>query len=256
MMNTYDLFKNFCATLAISLLAIAVSAQSIGICMGFDHWGNKYQWSETELKKIDAVQGLSYRNGNLSYGKISKLDWVQPQKPFAYFEETQRIVFLDNTLSEQGEYISLQAILPSSWITQVSGSVLGGFWCFDHLNLRLIKLDQRGNLLFSLDNLPHFNLLTDWDALGMVEHKNALYLWDHQNLFVFDLLGALTQQLSCPGAQFLFDNGAIFLFDQSQLSQIFPEQKKYSQPIPTAPFCISKNMIFVWNSNIAPIPLE
>ena len=252
----YKPFNSLFVSILLSLLSLFSLAQSIGVNMGFDHWGNQYRWSESELEKYDPVQQLDYRNGQLTYGKITKLDWVQPQKPFVFFEDTQRIVFLDNTLSEQGESISLSSILPNSWITQVSGSVLGGFWCYDHLNQQLIKLDQLGNFLFTLNNLPHFNLLSDWDALGLIEHKNALYLWDHQNLFVFDLLGGLTQQVSAPGDNFLFDNGTVFQYNGTRILAIFPLSHIYSKSPSKTPFCIHQHMIYVWNKEEPPYPLE
>ncbi len=224
--------------------------------MSIDHWGNIYRWNDTSLEKYDAVQNLFFRNGHLSFGKISKLDLVQPQKPFVFFEETQRIVFLDNTLSEQGEHLSLQSLMPQSWITQVSGSILGGFWCFDHMNLRIIRFDQLGNMMFSIDNLPQFNQLTDWDAIGMTEHKNSLFVWDHQNLFEFDLLGGISNQYASENGQYLFDQGKIYEWKDQYLKLISPVQKLFKNRTTLFHFCISNDFIFSWDKAIIETSLE
>jgi hypothetical protein len=256
-MSTYSPYKILFISLLLSIAAFARSgAQSIGVQMSIDHWGNTYRWNENSLEKYDAVQNLYFRNGNLSFGTIAKLDLVQPQKPFVFFEETQRIVFLDNTLSEQGEHVSLQSLLPQSWITQVSGSVLGGFWCFDHMNLRIIRFDQLGNMMFGIDNLPQFNPLSDWDILGMTEHKNSLYVWDHQHLFVFDLLGGISNQYPSRDAQYLFDQGSIYEMKDRHLKTVFPIDKTLSVMTPLDPFCISSGEIVSWGKAIVQISLE
>ncbi len=243
--------------IALSILTTGeLKAQSIGVQMSIDHWGNIYRWDENALEKYDAVQNLNFRNGNLAFGKIKKLDLIQPQKPFVFFEETQRIVFLDNTLSEQGEHLSLQSILPQSWITQVSGSILGGFWCFDNMNLRIVRFDPMGNMMFTIDNLAQFNPLSDWDVLGMTEHKNSLYAWDHQHLFVFDLLGGISNQYPSRNAQYLFDQGNIYEMKDNQLKVVFPQDKSLTMKSPIHPFCISNGMIVSWNKAIVRSPLE
>ena len=224
--------------------------------MSIDYWGNIYKWDENSLEKYDPVQNLFFRNGNLLFGKISKLDLIQPQKPFVFFEETQRIVFLDNTLSEQGDHLSLQTLIPQSWITQVSGSILGGFWCFDHMNLRIIRIDPLGNVMFSIDNLPQFNQLSDWDAIGMTEHKNSLFVWDHQNLFEFDLLGAISNQYPSENGQYLFDQGKIYECRDQYLKLISPVQKRFKNKTMLFHFCISNDSIFTWDKVIIETSLE
>jgi hypothetical protein len=134
-------------------------------------------------------------------------------------------------------------LFPQSWITQVSGSILGGFWCFDHMNLKIIRIDQLGNIMFSIDNLPQFNLLSDWDLLGMTEHKNTLYLWDHQNLFCFDLLGGISSQFTSGDAEYLFDKGDIYELKEQQLKLIIPFQKTLKKNAPAFPFCVSNGFI-------------
>lgn len=257
MMNTYSPFKILFVIIAHSVLTIGtLKAQSIGAQMCIDHWGNIYRWDENSLEKYDPVQNLFFRNGNLLFGKISKLDLIQPQKPFVFFEETQRIVFLDNTLSEQGDYLTLQTLIPQSWITQVSGSILGGFWCFDHMNLRVIRIDPLGNVMFSLDNLPQFNPLSDWNAIGMTEHKNSLFIWDHQNLFEFDLLGGLSAQYASENGQYLFDQGKIYEWKDQQLKLTSPSQKLFKNKTTLVPFCISNDSIISWDKAIIETSLE
>lgn len=233
-----------------------MNAQSIGVQMSIDHWGNVYKWKDNSLEKYDAVQNLYFRNGKLTFGRISKLDLVQPQKPFVFFEETQRIVFLDNTLSEQGEHLSLQSLIPQSWITQVSGSILGGFWCYDHMNLQIIRLDKFGNVIFTIDNLPQFNPLSDWDVLGMTEQKNTLYIWDHQNLFGFDLLGGISAQYPAKDAIYLFDQENIYQLNHPHLKMISPITKTLKATIPIEPFCIFKGSIVLWDRTIESFLLE
>jgi hypothetical protein len=256
-MNTYIPFKILFFIIALSILTNAsFNAQTIGVKMSIDHWGNIYKWDENSLEKYDPVQNLFFRNGNLLFGKISKLDLIQPQKPFVFFEETQRIVFLDNTLSEQGDHLSLQTLIPQSWITQVSGSILGGFWCFDHMNLRIIRIDPLGNVMFSIDNLPQFNQLSDWDAIGMTEHKNSLFVWDHQNLFEFDLLGAISNQYPSENGQYLFDEGKIYECRDQYLKLISPVQKRFKNKTTLFHFCISNDSIFSWDKAIIETSLE
>lgn len=224
--------------------------------MGIDVQGNVYRWNSNTIEKFDAVQQLYYRNGKLSFGSIKKLDLTQPQKPFIFFEETQRIVFLDNTLSEQGESIELPALIPQSWITQVSGSKLNGFWCFDHLNLKIIRLDRYGNVIFIIENLPQFNPLSDWDATGMLEHKNHLYIWDHQNLFSFDLLGGFDAQYPCHNAHYWFDEEHIYLERDNEIEQILPLKKTIRIGHIGENLCISKGSFVEWKESIQRVPLE
>ncbi len=224
--------------------------------MGIDVQGNVYRWNSNSVEKFDAVQQLYYRNGNLSFGSIKKLDLTQPQKPFIFFEETQRIVFLDNTLSEQSESIELQTLIPQSWITQVSGSKMNGFWCYDHLNLKVIRLDRYGNVLFIIENLPQFNALSDWDAMGMIEHKNHLYIWDHQNLFLFDLLGGYFSQYPAKHAQYWFDEERVYQETNHNIEQILPLKKTLQKQPVGDTFCFSQGWVVQWNESIQRFYLE
>lgn len=128
-----------------------------------------------------------------SYGEISHLDASNTFEMYAFFQTTDKVVFLDNQLSFRGE-LNL-ADLGYSDVSIVARSQNNGVWLYDMNTLRLLKIDKTGKVLnegatsntYTQDALqPHY----------LLDNKNALYLCDSvSGIYVFDNFGTFSKKI-------------------------------------------------------------
>jgi len=149
-----------------------------------------------EITKYDRSGKFLFRYSNNRYGPLT---WINAPDPFniqLFFREFQRLILLDNTLSELSSY-DLQGLgyYESSAVTV---SFDRNLWIFDAISGELRKLDDQGNILFASDNL-FYQLDTDPEPLRLVESKKYILLLDkNQGFFLFDIFGKYLGKLDIP----------------------------------------------------------
>lgn len=153
-----------------------------------DNQSNIYVVKANELIKFDKTGKLLYKYSNNNFGNITFVDASNMLKILVFYKNYLQVIFLDNTLSQNGDPISLdkfgfiQAQL-------VCSSHNNGMWIYDQQNMELVRVDQTlertqqtGNLsvLLSVPMKPDY----------LIEYDNKVYLNNPgTGILVFDIYG-------------------------------------------------------------------
>jgi len=147
-----------------------------------------------ELQKLSQKNELLYTYSNLIYGDISTLDVNKSTNIFVYYKDFNKIIFLDNTLSQKYSPIDIPKLgYPEANLA--CRSYNNSFWIYDPINKELLRFnsslqntDRTGNL-YSVTNV-------NIDPIQIIERNNSLYLRDNANgIFVFDRYGGFLRQM-------------------------------------------------------------
>ncbi len=183
-----------------------------------DKLGNSYVVKAHEMFKYQPNANLEYQFSNLSYGNITFVDASNPLKILVFYKDFSRIVFLDNTLSENQSPITLQDMgLEQSSI--VCSSYDNGLWLYDPVNFGLYRFDQELQMQLEIKNV---NQLTREiiQPNFMVEAGEWIYLNDpEKGIFVFDLFGTFFKQVPIKGLfAFQVFGEEIYYYQHNQLN--------------------------------------
>ena len=153
-----------------------------------DNQSNVYVVKADELTKYSKAGKLLYKYSNKSLGNIDFIDTSNMLQLLVFYKNFSQVAFLDNTLSLNGEPVSLDNI--GFQQTQlVCSSHNSGLWLYNQQNLELVLLDQTlekkqatGNLslLLNIDLQPNF----------LLEYNNKIYLNNPSTgVLMFDVYG-------------------------------------------------------------------
>lgn len=120
------------------------------------------------------------------YGKISRIDAINPLRVLVYYADYGRIVILDNMLSQKN-VLNLRKINRYN-IPCIANSADGNIWLMDAGTGELLKIDDRLDIKFQspLRNILDFAVM----PVGMQESNRELYLVDTANgVLHFDRFG-------------------------------------------------------------------
>lgn len=131
-------------------------------------------------------------------GDIFTVDAMWALKPIAYYQEAGFVVFLDNTLSAQGEPLNL-AEHDLQTASVMCTSYNNGLWFYDPLDYRLVKTDQNLNVQLETEYLNQL-ISPDIDPIAMLEKDNRLYVVDSiLGIMMFDQFGSYYTTLPIVG---------------------------------------------------------
>ncbi len=165
-----------------------------------DELGNIYFIQNTSLERLNAVGTTTFRTSELNFGNIEHLDVTNPLKPFIYYKDINKLVVLDNTLSQQGEAVDMFCS-GYEQVEMVAGSRGDAFWLWDSRNSELIRVDQNFKKLTSTGNLSVL-LSKEIHPAQLLERGDQLYMRDTLNgVFVFDVYGTYRTTLAIQTQQ-------------------------------------------------------
>ena len=185
-----------------------------------DPIGNVYRWNNHRIEKTEVNNSIKFQNDFLSFGDIQNFDLTNPFKPFLFFENSQTIVILDNTLSKQGELDLTQFNL--GWITQVCGSKWSGYWLWNNMTKTLIKINPNGEPILQIPNLSQSYIHSSWEIRWMAKNSNQLFMRDGEHFFVFDLLGGLSKTLPFAYSPTWIVEGKAIQYRDQRIEEIYP----------------------------------
>lgn len=206
-------------------LSVLNSIETKAHILSTDILQNFYLADSSELIKYDREGNLLYRFSNNRYGQLT---WLEASDPFhtqLFFEEFQRLILLDNTLSEISNY-NLQdfGYYQSSAVTL---SYDNNLWIFDAISGELRKVDRKGKILFASDNL-FYQFEEEPEPLRLLESKQHVLLLDKkQGFFLFDIFGKYLKKLDLPITSnfqlrrelLIYEHGgSLYLFNLENLS--------------------------------------
>jgi hypothetical protein len=175
-----------------------------------DNLGNPFVVNADELIKFRDDGSVFRLYSNKSLGAITSVDVSNPLKILLFYKDFSRIVFLDNTLSANGNPIYLDEY-GLEQASQVCTSYDNGFWVFEPVHYRLIRFNQH---LQETTRVLNLNQLTG-SALRpafMLEHENKLYMSDpERGILQFDIFGTYIKTIPLKGIKkFRVAGDAIF----------------------------------------------
>lgn len=153
-----------------------------------DNQGNVYLVKKNELTKYDKTGRRLYKYSDKKWGNISFVDASNMLNLLVYYRDFLQVVFLDNTLSLNGEAVSLDKI-GFQQAQLVCSSHNSSIWLYDQQNFELIRLNQAlekkqqtGNLNLLLNASLQPNML--------LENDNRVYLNNPSSgILIFDIYG-------------------------------------------------------------------
>ena len=215
-----------------------------------DNIGNVYLIKGESISKYDPKGILQKTYSNKTFGPITSADATNALRIVLFYKDFNRLVFLDNTMSQNGDPIQLEA-LGFPLASLVCSSHDNGLWIYDRQNFELLRLDQTlhieqrtGNLsqLLSIELQPNF----------IIEKDNRLFLGNPSTgILVFDVFGTYSKTIpekELKNFQVVDDNLVYFKNDTMRTWNLLTqEQINFSQPIDTgaSDMRLEKNAVFV-----------
>jgi hypothetical protein len=153
-----------------------------------DELGNVYLIYDNHLERCTPSGQVQFRSSELNFGTIEYLDVTNALKPFIYYKDQNKVVVLDNTLSEQGQFVDLFD-LGYGQIEWVAGSRGDAYWLWDVSNSELLRTDQSFRKTNASGNV---SILTRKDIYPrqLLEKGNTVYVVDEKHgILLFDIYG-------------------------------------------------------------------
>jgi hypothetical protein len=159
-----------------------------------DNQSNIYIVKKYELLKYNKAGKLLYKFSNKNFGDITYVDASNMMKILVFYKDFAQVVFLDNTLSLNGEPISFDKI-GFQQVNLVCSSFNNGLWLYDQQKFALIQLNTSYESMQHTENIS--NLLNiDLQPVSLLEHDNKLYLNNPSTgILIFDIYGTYYKTL-------------------------------------------------------------
>lgn len=125
---------------------------------------------------------------NKNFGSITSADVTNPLRILLYYREFGRVVFLDNTLSLNGEPLALEKLgYPLAILAASSHD--NGIWIYDQPTFELLRFDNNLAVTSRTGNLSQI-LGTELQPDFLLEKDNHVFLNNpEQGIIVFDVFG-------------------------------------------------------------------
>lgn len=164
-----------------------------------DNQSNVYAVKANELTKFNKDGKLLYKYSNKNYGNITFVDASNMMRILIYYKEFLQIVYLDNTLSANGETVSFDKIgLQQTQL--VCSSHNNCMWIYDQQNFSLIRLDRNLETIQQTNNL---NVLQN-DTLqpnSILEYDNRVFINNPKTgILIFDIYGTYYKTIPVKNA--------------------------------------------------------
>lgn len=153
-----------------------------------DNQGNIYTVKNDELIKYNKAGKQLCKFSNKKFGNISYVDASNMLKILVFYKDFSQAVFLDNTLSLNGEPVSFDKI-GLQQVSLICTSFNNGLWIYNQQNFELIQLNTSYETIHHTDNLNNL-LNVDLQPTRMMEYDNKLYLNNPSSgIMIFDIYG-------------------------------------------------------------------
>ncbi len=190
-----------------------------------DNLGNTYVVdAKNRLIRYDKGFKELYRYANNKNGMISTIDVTNPLRIVVFYNDFNQVKIFDNTLSIIREFDFTQQYLD---ITACSVTNDGNLWVYDAVRLRLVKVDDNGNIILQSNNVTDFGMAGMY-ITKILENGNYVVLCDYDKGFwFFDNFGQYIYHFPVQGLRsFQFDGKMIVYYTDSGLKTFSIQQKE------------------------------
>jgi len=163
-----------------------------------DQTGSYYEITSNQIFKTGKNGQRQFTYSNNILGEISSVDVSNPMKIIVFFRDFSKVVVLDNTLTEQGGVLDLNAVSLEE-TSLVCSSYNNGVWYYNPIKYQLTRIENSVNITNSSANLSTL-LNNNIQPNFIVEFNNKVYLNDPiQGILIFDVYGTYLQTLPIFG---------------------------------------------------------
>ncbi len=155
-----------------------------------DQLGSLYIINGAKIKKINLENNLEQNYSNILFGKINSLDAIDPFKTLVFYQEFNKIEFLNKDFSAMASPILLDDLGYYN-VLSACQSVSGGFWIFDQSLSQLVYFDQHRKPAMKSSQLSSI-IGQDFEQnqVFMLEKNDYIYLGIRgEGVLLFDSYG-------------------------------------------------------------------
>lgn len=217
-----------------------------------DKLGNFYFIKKNILEKKDKNNNLLMTYDNYSFGNISNVSVTDPLRILLFYQDFNRLIYLNNDLSELRDPISLDDIELYS-ITAVCPSSNGGFWLYNTQNSQVINVNK--DLKSQINGVNLYSVIGDSHPLEIFISINYIYVWlDSKDVIVLDKFGNYYALIKSKNSNAVcIDNDILYLLEDGTVRAIdvanMTEQEISLPKITILDFEISGQYIYVLSDN-------
>jgi len=102
-------------------------------------------------------------------------------------------------------------------------------WLYDPANVKLVKIDEKGNVILSSNELYEYVISADGD-LEIFVFEDQLYLYDHENLKQFDEYGSWVKTFPFTSNCMQF-GGSEILFLEDKTLKSYNTEVQFREPV-------------------------
>lgn len=176
------------------------SVPARGSSLSTDNLGNAYVIKGDMITKYKDDGSLFRIYSNKRLGTITSADVLNPLKIILFYRDFSRIVFLDNTVTENGNALNLEDY-QLELASLACASFDNGIWLYDPVRYLLVRYNQQLQETVRITNLnqilgyaPQPNFL--------MEYENVLYMNDpQQGILKFDIFGTYLSTIPIKGLE-------------------------------------------------------
>lgn len=200
-----------------------------------DNQSNMYVVKKNELIKYNKSGKELYRYSNKNLGSITYVDASNMLKLLVFYKDFSQIIFLDNTLSVNGEPVSFDK-LGFQQVGLVSSSFNNGLWIYNQQNFELVQLNTSYETVHKTGNLSSL-LNIDLQPSAILEHDNKLYINNPATgILIFDIYGTYYKAIPIKNAsQFQVIGDQVYYMQEHRLKAYnvkTTEESDFNLPIP------------------------
>jgi len=156
--------------------------------------GNLYFVKGSEIRMYNTAAQELNTFSNLMYGDIKSIDASDAMNILVYYNNSNKVLMLDNKLSIKNSPIDLSD-LGYSETTVACLSYNNAFWIYDAIGQELLRFNL---LLNNTDRSGDLKSITDYNLnpVQIIERDNQLILRDNENgIFIFDRYGGYLRRI-------------------------------------------------------------
>jgi hypothetical protein len=158
--------------------------------IGFDGLGNNYFLKNNVLIKQKDTQLWEYKN--LSLGKITSVDYINPLKIAVFYEDFNTIITLDNQLNEI-QKLNLFDVDNSIFASKIGMASQNQFWIYNSLTQQILLFDYLKNTSKNIGNPIQESI-----KYTQSDFNNFYWIDDMNNWYTIDIFGKVTLLASIP----------------------------------------------------------
>lgn len=209
-----------------------------------------YYFNDNILTCISPDDNTMLTFSNMFLGKIYSVDAADPFRVLVFYKDLNKIIFLDNKLSELRSAINLNDAGYYNVIATAASS-RGGFWIYDQDLNQLVYFDKLLNASEKSSALSNLFDDSELSKIVLIEKSDFLYLGiPGKGVFLFDIYGTFIKEfpiLDFKDLQVVGQNIVYFSNNKLKIynTQIF-ETEEVNLPVENIIGCrIESNQLFL-----------